>query len=31
MKDNPIIIDELSVLKKNNDENQDTHKNGNWG
>lgn len=36
IKGNPIIIDELfvlndSVLKKNNDENQDTHKNGNWG
>jgi len=38
MKDNPIIIDELSILndsilkkKKNNDENQDTRKNENWG
>ena len=34
IKGNPIIIDELfvlndSVLKKNNDENQDTHKNRN--
>ena len=36
IKGNPNIKDELfvlndSVLKKNNDENQDTHKNRNWG